>query len=89
MNRENMMKWIDALRSGKYKQSKGNLCRIIDVKNDEYLYCCLGVLCETAIDCGVNVGKNKMLCARLVEYDGEPFTPPIKNIGLVGYYQME
>lgn len=32
-------KWIEALRSGKYKQGKGNLCH-------KGYYCCLGVLCE-------------------------------------------
>ena len=34
-------KWIDALRSGKYKQGRGQL-----VKGDRY--CCLGVLCDVA-----------------------------------------
>jgi hypothetical protein len=33
--------WIDALRSGKYKQTQGTL------KNDEG-FCCLGVLCDLA-----------------------------------------
>lgn len=36
---ENQMKWISALRSGKYKQGKGTLRR------GDY-YCCLGVACE-------------------------------------------
>lgn len=33
-------KWIDALRSGKYKQGKSYL------KTKDGKYCCLGVLCE-------------------------------------------
>lgn len=37
-------KWIDALRSGKYKQGKGNLKK--HIVNDEYSYCCLGVLAD-------------------------------------------
>lgn len=37
--KENRRKWVEALRSGKYEQGKGYLCR--DGK-----YCCLGVLCE-------------------------------------------
>lgn len=37
--KQNRKKWIEALRSGKYKQGKGYLKR-----NDEY--CCLGVACE-------------------------------------------
>jgi len=32
-------KWLKALRSGEYKQTKGQL-------KDEKGYCCLGVLCE-------------------------------------------
>lgn len=38
MNKEIKKLWIEALRSGKYKQGKGKLKR--DGK-----YCCLGVLC--------------------------------------------
>jgi hypothetical protein len=39
MNKEYKQKWIDALRSGKYKQGKGCLR-----SGDNY--CCLGVLCD-------------------------------------------
>jgi hypothetical protein len=39
MDKEIKGKWIDALRSGKYKQGTKILRR-----NDEY--CCLGVLCD-------------------------------------------
>lgn len=34
-----MQKWVKALRSGKYKQTKSEL-------KDNNGYCCLGVLCE-------------------------------------------
>lgn len=34
--------WCNALRSGKYKQTK-------DILQDENGYCCLGVLCKTQI----------------------------------------
>jgi hypothetical protein len=40
MNPEIKTKWIETLRSGKYKQGKGRL----RTKDDHY--CCLGVLCE-------------------------------------------
>lgn len=33
-------KWVDALRSGKYKQARGKL------KNRAGGFCCLGVLCD-------------------------------------------
>ena len=36
---ENVQKWVDALRSGEYKQGRGRL-------KDNNSYCCLGVLCE-------------------------------------------
>ena len=39
-NRDNIQKWVDALRSGDYKQ--GNGC--LRDHNDNY--CCLGVACE-------------------------------------------
>lgn len=37
MKKKDAMKWINALRSGKYKQTKGALCR-------DGAFCCLGVL---------------------------------------------
>ena len=40
MNKEAKEMWIDALRSGKYKQGKSFL------KNYDNTYCCLGVLVE-------------------------------------------
>lgn len=42
---ENAKKWIEALRSGRYKQGKGHLRT-----KDEY--CCLGVACELYIEAG-------------------------------------
>lgn len=37
-------RWVKALRSGKYKQSDGQLCY---TENDgSKSYCCLGVLCD-------------------------------------------
>jgi hypothetical protein len=39
-------RWVEALRSGKYKQGKDYLCRDGD-------FCCLGVLCELAVEDGV------------------------------------
>lgn len=41
MPKELKAKWIEALRSGKYKQTIGTLC-------DERGHCCLGVLMEVA-----------------------------------------
>lgn len=44
-------KWVEALRSGKYVQTKGRLA-------DDHGYCCLGVLCELAIEDGLPVIKS-------------------------------
>lgn len=39
MNAELKAKWVEALRSGRYSQTRGAL-------RDEDGYCCLGVLCD-------------------------------------------
>jgi hypothetical protein len=46
MNPEIKKRWVDALRSGKYRQTRSAL-------NDNGGYCCLGVLCELAVEDGV------------------------------------
>ena len=40
MNPELKQKWLEALRSGKYKQGTGLL------RSKENYFCCLGVLCD-------------------------------------------
>lgn len=45
MNQEWKAKWIEALRSGKYKQGKYCLAQV-DNNDQKQSYCCLGVLCE-------------------------------------------
>lgn len=44
MKKEIADKWVSALRSGKYRQSKNVLKRRNKIGDDSY--CCLGVLCE-------------------------------------------
>lgn len=43
MKKEIAEKWVEALRSGKYKQGKASLC---EVQGKTAKYCCLGVLCD-------------------------------------------
>lgn len=50
MLNENAKKWVAALRSGKYPQTKHFL-------NNGVGYCCLGVACELAIEDGVDIHK--------------------------------
>lgn len=39
------LRWVRALRSGEYKQSKESFLRITQ-KDHSKIYCCFGVLCE-------------------------------------------
>lgn len=47
-NKANIRKWVNALRSGEYKQTTG-------VLQNENGYCCLGVLCDVAVKSGLDV----------------------------------
>lgn len=46
MKPEIKKRWVEALRSGKYPQAKAAL-------RNKYGYCCLGVLCDLAIEEGI------------------------------------
>jgi hypothetical protein len=46
-------KWVAALKSDKYKQGKHRLRSVNDVTGDRL--CCLGVLCEVAIESGLDL----------------------------------
>src|SRR2546428_66571 len=50
---KNAQKWVDALLSGKYKQTEGVLCSVSD--KGKLSFCCLGVACEVAIANGVKL----------------------------------
>lgn len=45
-NKENVRKWVDALRSGEYAQTRNALA--IRARNGETHHCCLGVACAVA-----------------------------------------
>lgn len=51
--------WIEALRSGKYPQTTGNLCveSTDETSKRSAGYCCLGVVCEVAIELGAPITK--------------------------------
>lgn len=51
-------KWVAALRSGKYKQCNGLLCRLND-RGRATGHCCLGVLLEVAKKEGYDIKKQK------------------------------
>jgi hypothetical protein len=56
MNPEIRAQWIAALRSGEYKQARGMLTERTE---DGDKHCCLGVLCQLAVEAGV-VGEAKV-----------------------------
>jgi hypothetical protein len=49
MNQEIKTEWVRRLRSGDYLQGQGKL----RIDNGETRYCCLGVLCEMAVEAGI------------------------------------
>lgn len=51
-NKENIRKWVDALRSGEYQQIQGWLGK------PGKGFCCLGVACEVAIKDGLDLSKD-------------------------------
>jgi hypothetical protein len=73
MNRENALKWVEALRSGKYTQGSHNLKSGVDMVR----HCCLGVAAELAgIDIpNRNEGYNAHIYRQVAEWLGLPIEP--------------
>lgn len=44
--------WVDNLLSDRFKQGTGRL-RYFSVADEQYEHCCLGVLCEMAVEAGI------------------------------------
>ena len=51
MNAEVKQQWMDALRSGDYKQGQNALRK--QYPDEDPQFCCLGVLCDLAVKAGV------------------------------------
>lgn len=71
MNQEIKKRWLENLRSGKFKQTDGVLCAVDE--NKDLSFCCLGVLCETmgverSFKRGVPVTPDRMI------YDGDSYS---------------
>jgi hypothetical protein len=69
MNEELKQKWVEALRSGKYKQGKQAL------RNKADCYCCLGVLCELS-------GLGKWQDNELIDLDHFLYQMPSDDYGI-------
>lgn len=67
--------WTTALRSGKYLQGRGYLKT---VEHGETRLCCLGVLCELAIEAGVTikVDTERLGEVKITTFNGEELMPP-------------
>jgi hypothetical protein len=50
--RERMLLWVRALRSGEFRQGQGAL---VSFGHEGLAYCCLGVLCEVALANGLEM----------------------------------
>ena len=87
MNREVKAEWVEALRSGQYRQG-ANYLRKNNGQEDEF--CCLGVLCEIAVEHGAiseplrkasriysyALGEMQVLPQSVVEWAGLPDDNP-------------
>ncbi len=76
MNADVKKAWLEALRSGEYKQAQGTLRR-------EDSYCCLGVLCDVYRKSGINNDANWRRNESTLTYNftagltgGVAFVPP-------------
>lgn len=77
-NTEVIKKWVEALRSGEYKQTTGKLHRVTlneNLPEEPPGMCCLGVLCDLAAKAGV---VTRVVDGMLMRYDGETHVlPPV------------
>lgn len=71
MNKDNLRKWVAELRSGKYTQGEGALCTMRS--NCKDAHCCLGVVCEVAMENGVElvISEQIGLTAKYKRYGDE------------------
>jgi hypothetical protein len=72
--------WVSALRSGEYTKGEGALKQI---DNLELAYCCLGVLCELAVNNGVEIDVSIRSIRELQTYfyddNGETLPPSVRT----------
>lgn len=83
---QNAKKWLEALRSGKYKQGQSFLTKII--KEEQY-DCCLGVACRIFIEEGntLKVQKSNDIDGTVcVDYGYNSTTLPSEVISWLGLY---
>jgi len=72
-NKGVIRKWVKALRSGKYKQSRGYLMQ--QYATNKNSHCCLGVLCELALEKGIVTRSKEPL--GIFRYDQARYILPV------------
>jgi hypothetical protein len=85
MNKEIKARWVAALRSGKYQQGRHWLC-------NRNTYCCLGVLCELAVEAGVALAESDKGLTRYKGHSDAEFEAKYPSKGIqdwVGITVME
>jgi hypothetical protein len=75
MNKRIKKLWVEALRSGQYKQARGRL------RTEENGFCCLGVLCNLHAMEHPKIARKQLLTC---EYMGEDATPPVAVLKWAG-----
>lgn len=80
-NTKLIRKWVDALRSGEYKQGRFDLAQCDE--EDNLTHCCLGVACEMA-GLKPNFGSSSPVGIRSGSYDGSLGLLPRSVANLLG-----
>jgi hypothetical protein len=73
-NKDVITRWIDALRSGEYHQGRAVLARFTTSEQDGAIpirYCCLGVLCELAVQDRIIDPAAHSEDSKSLRYDGQ------------------
>lgn len=71
--------WLDALESGRFKQTTGTLTLLDGIKKS---HCCLGVACVVAAK---DIKIVKKTCGQWVDYDEEGSTMPSSVMDYFGF----
>jgi hypothetical protein len=78
-------KWADALESGNFKQTSGALRR----GGSDEGFCCLGVLCELAIEDGVKIPVTYDDELQKYLYNDNFGYPPAEVVSWAGLYRFD
>ena len=75
--------WVAALRSGEFEQGRGSLHE--QRVDGSSAFCCLGVLCELAVEAGVvERGEVPTFPSSVIDYDGDTGILPLKVMRWAG-----